>query len=396
MTDKLNFQYLVSELVHLHHQLEQQTVKAINVGMTIRNWLIGHHIVEFEQKGEDRAKYGEKLLESIADEFKKKKIKGMSFTNLNMFRQFYEFYPQISQLLTDQSFLPILQSVTEESDSPIIQPPAEESLNPIHRSLTDKFNIKKWASLTQEFALPGKELISKLSFTHFAELIKIDDPLKRSFYEVECIRGTWSVRELRRQINSLYFERSGLSKDKKALAKHVQSKAETVSLLTTIQDPLVFEFLGLKPTDVMLESNLETALLDKLQNFIMELGHGFCFEARQKRILIGDEYFFIDLVFYHRILKCHVLIDLKVEAFEHSFVGQLNSYLNYYKENEMIERDNPPVGLLLCTEKNHTLVRYAKAGMTNKLFVSKYQLELPKKKELEIFIEKQVRELKNV
>lgn len=381
--NKLNFDYLVSELVHLHHQSEQHTVKAINVGLTIRNWLIGHHIVEYEQNGEDRAKYGEKLLESIAGEFKKKKIKGMSFTNLNMFRQFYETYPQIGQTLSDQSYFPILQTLSEESENRIIQTLSEESKKLIQQTLS------------VEFALPGKEIVEKLSFSHISELIKIDDLLKRSFYEVECIRGTWSVRELRRQINSLYFERSGLSKDKKALSKHVQSKAEKVSLLTTIQDPLVFEFLGLKSTDVMLESDLETALLDRLQEFIMELGHGFCFEARQKRILIGDEYFFIDLVFYHRILKCHVLIDLKVEAFEHSFVGQLNSYLNYYKENEMTEGDNPPVGLLLCTEKNYTLVRYAKAGMANKLFVSKYQLELPKKEELKQFIEEQVQELRH-
>ncbi|MBC8185690.1 DUF1016 family protein [candidate division KSB1 bacterium] len=395
MINKLNFESLVSELVQLHHQSEQQTTKAINVGMTIRNWLIGHHIVEYEQNGEDRAKYGEKLLESIAEEFKKKKIKGMSETNLKVFRQFYEFYPQIRQSLNDQSYFPIRQTVSDEfkleksqtvsdkSDSQIIQTLSEESQKPIRESLSP------------EFALSGKELLSKLSFSHISELIKINDQLKRSFYEVECIRGTWSVRELRRQINSLYFERSGLSKDKKALAKHVQSKAEKVSLLTTIQDPLVFEFLGLKSTDVMLESDLETALLDRLQEFIMELGHRFCFEARQKRILIGEEYFFIDLVFYHRILKCHVLIDLKVEAFEHSFVGQLNTYLNYYIENEMAEGDNPPVGLLLCTEKNHTLVRYAKAGMANKLFVSKYQLELPKKEELQKFIEEQLQELRH-
>ena len=383
MTDKLNFQYLVSELVQLHHQSEQQTVKAINVGLTIRNWLFGHYIVEYEQKGADRAKYGEKLLESIADEFKKRKIRGMSLVNLRVFRRFYETYPQIRQTLSDKSSSPIRQTLSVEFKLEKGQTLSDESEKLISQSATE------------EFMLPGKEIIEKLSFSHISELIKIDDQLKRSFYEVECIRGVWSVRELRRQIHSLYFERSGLSKNKKALAKHVQLKAETVSLLTTIQDPMVFEFLGLKSTDVMLESDLETALLDKLQNFIMELGHGFCFEARQKRILIGDEYFFIDLVFYHRILKCHVLIDLKLEAFEHSFVGQLNSYLNYYIEIEMAEGDNPPVGLLLCTEKNHTLVRYAKAGMANKLFVSKYQLELPKKEELEKFIEEQIQELRH-
>jgi predicted nuclease of restriction endonuclease-like (RecB) superfamily len=203
-------------------------------------------------------------------------------------------------------------------------------------------------------------------------------------------------RELKRQIASLYFERSGLSKNKKKLAELVQSGAEAAEPKLAIRDPYIFEFLGLKPQEVMSESALEDSLLDKLQSFLLEMGHGFCFESRQKRILIGNDYFFIDLVFYHRILKCHVLIELKVDGFSHEYLGQLNTYVNWYRKNEMTEGDNPPVGILLCTQKKHALVEYALAGMDNQLFVSKYQLELPDKEEIRRFLEDQLSENEGV
>ena len=189
-----------------------------------------------------------------------------------------------------------------------------------------------------------------------------------------------------------YYERTGLSKDKKKLATLVQKSTETADPKLTIRDPYIFEFLGLKPREVMSESHLEEQLLDKLQDFLLELGHGFCFEARQKRILVGDRHYFVDLVFYHRLLKCHVLVELKLEEFSHENIGQLNTYVSWYQKNMMTEGDNPPMGILLCTHKDHTLVEYALAGMDNGLFVSKYQLELPKKEEMQQFIEKQVRE----
>ena len=238
----------------------------------------------------------------------------------------------------------------------------------------------------------GKTLISRLSFTHLVELVALEDNTKRAFYEVECIRGNWSVRELKRQINSLYYERSGLSKDKKKLTALVREGAETAEPKLAIRDPYIFEFLGLKPSEVMSESHLEEQLLDKLQEFLLELGHGFCFEARQKRILIGDTHNFIDMAFYHRVLKCHVLVELKLEQFSHENIGQLNTYVSWYKKNMMTDGDNPPIGILLCTQRDSTLVEYALAGMDNGLFVSKYQLELPKKEEMQRFIEKQIRE----
>ncbi len=241
--------------------------------------------------------------------------------------------------------------------------------------------------------ISGKTLVAKLSFTHFVELIALEDANKRAFYEVECIRGNWSVRELKRQLGSLYYERSGLSSNKRKLAELMQQNTEPAEPKLIIRDPYVFEFLGLRPPEVMSESCLEDQLIDKLEEFLLELGHGFCFEARQKRLLIGDGLFFIDLVFYHRILKCHVLVELKLEKFNHENIGQLNTYVSWYRKNIMIEGDNPPIGILLCTDKNHALVEYALAGMDNNLFVSKYLLELPNKEEIQTFLEEQVKEI---
>jgi predicted nuclease of restriction endonuclease-like (RecB) superfamily len=185
------------------------------------------------------------------------------------------------------------------------------------------------------------------------------------------------VRELKRQIGSLYFERSGPSRNKAKLARLAHANAETAEPGLAIRDPYIFEFIGLKAREVMSETHLEDQLMDKLQDFVLELGHGFYFEARQKRILIGDTYGFINLVLYHRIPKCHVLIELKLQAFSHENIGQLNTYVSWYAKNVMTEGDNPPVGILLCRQKDHALVEYALAGMDNQLFVSKYRLHLP-------------------
>lgn len=250
---------------------------------------------------------------------------------------------------------------------------------------------EKMPTPSAQLTISPEKLLNSLSYSHFTLLFTMNDELKRRFYEIECLRGNWSVRELKRQIASLYFERSGLSKDKKKLAELVHSGTDQTEPSLNIRDPYIFEFLGLKPQEVMGESDLETALLDKLQNFLLELGHGFCFESRQKRILIGDKHFFIDLVFYHRILKCHVLIELKVDEFSHQHIGQLNTYVSWFRENKMTEDDNLPIGLLLCTQKDHPLVEYALAGMDNQLFVSKYQLELPQKEKIENFLEEQLR-----
>lgn len=208
---------------------------------------------------------------------------------------------------------------------------------------------------------------------------------------MECIKGNWSLRELKRQVGSLYFDRSGLSLDKQKLSEMVRRQADPCPVFV-IRDPYVFEFLGLTSAEAMSESHLEAQLINRLQAFLLELGHGFCFEARQKRTLIGGEHFFVDLVFYHRILKCHVLVELKLEKFSHESLGQLNTYVSWYRGNMMSDGDNPPIGILLCTDKNNALAEYALAGMDSQLFVSKYQLELPRKEEMQRFIDRQIKE----
>ena len=375
----MKFKQLVDIINKTHFSLQQRAVSAVNRNLTVRNWLIGFYIAEFEQKGEDRAKYGEKLLERIAEETKN--IKGLSHRNLKLFRQFYFTYPQIGQTVSAQlqaSDFKVLRELFEKTENSIQQ--IGQTLSAQSQLLENKGTI----------GVQPSELIGRLSFSQFTELIRLDDPLKRAFYEIEGIKGNWSVRELKRQIKSFYFERSGLSKDKAKLSQYIQNRAIALSPKDVVQDPFFFEFLGLKDKDIIKENDLEQALLNNLQEFILELGHGFCFEARQKRITIGGEYFFIDLVFYHRTLKCHVLIELKVEEFNHVNLGQLNTYLNYYKKNEMQADDNLPVGILLCTDKNQSLVEYATAGMDNNLFISKYQVVLPAKEDLQRFIEDEI------
>lgn len=362
-SEKLTFRMLVDSIQQIHNQLAGQAVKAVNISLTLRNWLIGVYISEFELRGADRAAYGEKLLSELARQLTGLKISNCNRRQLYRYLQFYRAYPAIVGTL----------------------PPQLQSLIPSGLQVE-----KKVGTASPQLRTGPEGLLNSLSYSHFELLMDINDPLKRAFYEIECMRGNWSVRELKRQIGSLYYERSGLSENKEKLAELVQSGTEQAEPKLIIRDPYVFEFLGLKSREVMRESDLEDALLDKLQDFLLELGYGFCFEARQKRILIGDNHFFIDLVFYHRVLNCHVVIELKVGGFSHEYLGQLNTYVNWYRKNEMTEGDNPPIGLLLCTQKDHTLVEYALAGMDNQIFVSKYELELPKKEEIQRFLEEQL------
>ena len=377
-TASLTLNALVEAIRNADTFIAARVGMAVNAGLTLRNWIIGFYIYEYEQHGADRARYGENLLDVLSAKLSKAGIQGTAARTLRLYRQFCIMYPNIRQTLIANSEWQfpekrIWQTLSAKSK--------EESKNAIVGTVSAQLKI------------PGTKLFERLSFSHFAELVSIEDPLKRSFYEIECMRGNWSVRELQRQIGSLYYERSGLSKDKKKLAELVRKGAETAEPKLAIRDPYVFEFLGIKSKEVMGESDLEDALLDKLHDFLLELGHGFCFEARQKRILIGKKPGFVDLVFYHRVLKCHVLIELKVDEFNHEHLGQLNTYVSWYRKNMMSDGDNLPVGILLCTQKEHALVEYALAGMDNRLFVSKYQLELPKEAEMERFLEEQMKDI---
>ncbi len=364
----MNFLSLANTIRQTHDVFYSESVKAINKNLTLRNWLIGYYIVEYEQGGEDRAAYGTRLLASLAD---KVAIKGISETSLKLCRQLYAVYPQIGTFITSSLSSNIFPFT-------------------IRQSLTDELSTDQQGI---HLAVPVQKLITHLSFTHLTELLPIEDVLKRTFYEVECIKGSWSVRELKRQISSLYYDRTGLSKDPQKMAAYVQNKLLPAHPKELLKDHHIFEFLSITDKTIIEETDLEQALLNHLQEFILELGNGFCFEARQKRIVIGEEYFFVDIVFYHRILKCHVLIELKVEPFNHLNVGQLNMYLNYFKKEVMQPDDNPPVGILLVTDKNNAMVEYATTGIDNKLFVSKYQLQLPTKNQLSEFVKNELQKM---
>ena len=365
MGNKINFNSLLNSIKQVDISFKTNALKAVNIGLTLRNWVIGYYISEYELNGADRAKYGENLLLKLSKELKTLGVSSTGKRQLYNYNRFYNKYSNIVRTLPAQ-FKNLTGISNDESE-------------------------KVW-TLPAQFQNNPQEMISALSYSHFELLITIDDQTKRFFYEIETMRGGWSVRELERQINSLYYERSGLSKNKKKLSELTHSKTEKETAELIIKDPYVFEFIGVKAKDIMSESNLEDGLLDKIQDFLLEMGHGFCFEARQKRILIGYEHFFIDLVFYHRILKCHVIIELKLAKFKHENISQLNTYVNWFKKEVMTEDDNPPIGILLCTAKNEALVEFALAGMDSNLFVSKYQLELPKKEEMERFILSQVKE----
>ena len=384
------FNQLTNNIRKTNDTLRSFAVKAINQSLTVRNWLIGFYIVEFEQRGEDRAQYGEKLLQSLAKELKEESL---SYRNLKLYRQFFQTYPQIAQEIPaffqknnlfqiGQSMIAQLQS-NEFQEVEILQSviAKSDSTNlPIWQSSIAKFN-------SEEFLVEPQRLLTELSYTHLVQLLPIKDSLKRAFYEIECINGCWSVRELQRQIETLYYERCGMSFTPEKLIERIRNNAETTDIQDIIKSPFTFEFLGLKSKDVVEESDIETALLNQIQEFLLELGYGFCFEARQKRILIDGEYYFCDLVFYHRVLKCHVLIDLKNKKFKHENISQLNTYVSYYKDNMRRTSDNEPIGILLCTDKSDELIKYATAGMDNKLFVSQYLIELPKNEEWERFVE---------
>ena len=250
----------------------------------------------------------------------------------------------------------------------------------------EKLRLLTAKSSNEEWQTPADRLFYKLSATHLVLLSNLKDPLKRAFYEQETIRGCWTVTELDRQVSSQYYERMGLSKDKKALQRMTDRNAQQLNPRDIIHNPVTLEFLGLQSPVINTETKLEATILNHLQSVLMEMGRGFCFEARQKRILIDQDYFKADLIFYHRILKCHVIIDLKIDRFRHEYASQLNLYMNYYKHEVMQADDNPPIGLLLCTDYGETTVQYATEGLSQNMFVSKYRLQLPSEEEMRKFL----------
>lgn len=355
----MEFKFLIEQLHTTHDIMQNRAVNIVNQSLTLRNWLFGFYIIEFEQNGNDYAEYGSKLLYRIATELKKKGIKGVSYTNLTLFRKFYLYYPQFAKIILQLNW-------------------DEKLLNRNLQTLSEDFD-------SSEILLPNI-LLSKLSFSHFVELLKVENPTHRLFYEIESIKGNWTRVQLNRQIVTLLYERTGLSHNKQALLSQITGEKTVENLSDIIRSPYVFEFLGLKTTEVLPEKVLEKALLDHLESFLLELGTGFCFEARQKSFMIDNRRYKIDLLFYHRVLKCHIMIDLKINEFTYEDAGQMNFYLNHHIENDMQEGDNPPIGIILCTVKNETIVRYATGALDNQIFVSKYMLQLPDENTLLNFI----------
>ncbi|MEW6618286.1 MAG: PDDEXK nuclease domain-containing protein [bacterium] len=316
-----------------------KVTREINTTQVLAYWEIGREIVEFEQKGKARAEYGGKVLIKLSDDLTQKFGRGFSMDNLQLMRRFYSTYP-------------------------------------------DKFQIYETASRKSLQQTLSDQFVPMLSWSCYCELLKVDEPLARSFYEQEAIQSNWSVRELKRQINSMLFERLALSKDTKAVMEMAKEGQIIEKPEDAIKDPYILEFLNLKEETSYTENQLEQAIIDKLQHFLLEMGKGFSFVAHQKRITIANRHYYIDLVFYNRFLRCFVLIDLKSGELDHADIGQMNFYLNYYKENEKTEEENDPIGLVLCAKKDDIFAKYILGGLNNKVFASKYKLALPSEKEL--------------
>ena len=380
---ELNFENLSETLLNLNKVFEDGTAKAINRNITARNWLVGYYIVNYEQNGKDRAEYGEKIIRKLADRLNKKSL---SYRNLQLYKQFYLEFKVLES--------PIKTYILDEfkSEETLI---SNANLNIIEEKSDSKDSANSVCTIqdNKEIHIPAELLFKNISYSHFTLIMGVENPLARTFYEIETIKGVWTVRELKRQIDTNYFERSAISTNPEKMSLAVQSKTQKMNLQDVIKTPYVYEFLGLKNSEVIDETDLENALMNHLEEFLLELGTGFCFEARQKRIVVDDDYFFCDLIFYHRILKCHVLIDLKSSKIKYDDIAQMNLYLSYYKKNVMQKDDNPPVGILMCTEAGKELVEYASNGIDEKLFVQKYKLNLPESEKLTEWLKSEVEKL---
>lgn len=326
MTDS-ELNELADSIANLVNTAKSQLTQTINTTLVATYWNIGKYIVEFEQQGNRKAQYGTALLSSLAKLLRAKLGKGYSHPNLNNMRKFYLCYP-------------IFQTVSE-----------------------------------------------KLSWSHICELITIDDELERSFYEKECIASRWNVRSLRRQMDSALYLRLAASKDKENILQLSQKGISIQKPEDIIKDTYILEFLGLPEKQRYSEQDLEQRLIDNLQTFLLELGKGFTFVGRQYPLSINNHHYYIDLVFYHRILKCFVLIDLKKNAVRHKDIGQMNMYMGYFAKEENSFDDNPPIGIILTRTKDELMVEYATYGMDSQLFVSKYELYLPNKEELKRLVD---------
>ena len=354
--DKLDAQYqtIFGDVSRIVDAARQSAARSVNAVMTAAYWMIGRRIVEFEQSGEKRAEYGTALLERLAVDMAERFGRGFSRQNIWQMRQLYLSYPPER----------ILQTVSGKSDQ---SPQQAICQTPSGKSDTTSTEIRL-GQLLEAFPLP---------WSAYVRLLSVKNTLAREFYETEALRGGWSVRQLNRQINSQFYERTALSKNKATMLTrgHKARPEDRVLPEEEIKDPFVLEFLDLK--DEYSESDLEEALIDHLETFLLELGGDFCFMGRQRRLRIGDEWYRLDLLFFHRRLRSLVVIDLKIGKFTHADAGQMHLYLNYAREHWMHEDENPPVGLILCSQKDEAVARYALDGLPNQVMAAEYKTALP-------------------
>ncbi len=376
MNQDFAFENLVELFEQTHRTLQQRAARSVDLTLVVRNWLFGWYIVEYEQCGEDRARYGSRLLASLSNRLKVLGMKGNSPTRLKLYRSFYQQHKEIGPALSDQ-FTPLSRLL---GTFPIRPTASDQSV----LSRSEPFSFEAIIDL----------LISRftLGWSHYVTLLTIDNPDERQFYEIEASRNSWSVRELERQIASSVYERLALSRDKNDIRRLAREGQVVEKAADIIKNPFVLEFLGLEERPTYSENELESAIIDRLESFLLELGRGFLFEARQKRFTFDNDHFYVDLVFYNRLLRCYVIIDLKRDKLTHQDLGQMQMYVNYFDRHVKIEDELPTVGIILCRRKNDTLVELTLPKEAN-IFASKYELYLPSKQELKTEVEKVQAEL---
>jgi predicted nuclease of restriction endonuclease-like (RecB) superfamily len=391
----MKYTELIKSIGLASDQLLGRAAAVVNQALVLRNWLVGAWIVEYEQGGKDRAKYGARLLETMAADLTARGLKGLDLRSLRDCRGLSQMYPQIRgtvspELEARMTAAGAVRAITAQSLS-------RDAYSSIPATLPPESALPIRGTVPPELPTPlTAAAVLKLSWSQLQELIRLDDHWKRAFYENECLQAHWSVRQLQRQIGSLLYERTGLSKNKKAVIERARRQEPAETIADVLRDPYILEFTGLADLPAYSEDDLESALLDHLQRFLLELGTGFCFEARQFRMTEGRRHHRVDLVLYHRRLRCHVLIDLKIRAFQPADAGQMNFYVNWFKANMQAEGDLPPVGILLCSDRDGTEVEFATAGMDNTLFVSRYLTALPSAEQLQRFLERDRNEIESL
>jgi predicted nuclease of restriction endonuclease-like (RecB) superfamily len=354
--------------------------RTVNTTQVVANWLVGRELVEEEQQGRRKARYGDELLRTIAGRLQTSFGGGYSHTNLKLFRQFYQVYPRLLEGPIGHTLRDQFQIGEQDSVRGAV------AVLPDHSAIGHTACDQSW--------LPGL-LHPNLAWSLYRHLLKADSADSRAFYEIEAVKNNWSSRELERQINSLLFERLAKSRDKAGLMKLATKGQEIATPADVFKDPVVIEFLGLPESNRLVESDLEQALINNLQAFLLELGKGFAFVSRQERITLDGDHFYIDLVFYHTALKCYVLIDLKVGKLTHGDLGQVQLYANYFDQERRTEGDNSTLGLILCTDKNDAVVKYLLGPeQSKKIFTSRYKLHLPTEAELATELKRELKELR--